>query len=61
MWRYEPQSVYRPPRSKLLTFELFPNSFYFLVGILPLFQLDVARYACITKTVNLFDHITKSV
>ncbi|GEM_PF-5648435 len=37
MWRYEPQSVYRPPCSKLLTLELSPNSFYFLVGILPLF------------------------
>ena len=34
---FKPQSGYIPQCSKLLSFELFPNSFYFLVGILPLF------------------------
>ncbi len=61
MWRYEPQSVYRPLCSKVLTLELLLTAFIFLsVSCLSL-QLDVARYACVTNTVNLFDHITKSV
>ena len=39
----------------------FLTAFIFLSASYLSLQLDVARHACITKTVNLFDHITKSV
>ena len=35
--RIEPKSVIRPQCSKNLAIALFPNIFYFLVGILPVF------------------------
>ena len=33
----KPKSVIRPQCSKILAIALFPNIFYFLVGILPVF------------------------
>ncbi|MEE1152709.1 MAG: hypothetical protein UHS55_06250, partial [Prevotella sp.] len=33
----KPKSVIRPQYSKTLAIALFPNIFYFLVGILPIF------------------------
>ena len=39
----------------------FLTAFIFLSASCLSLQLDVARYACVTNTVNLFDHITKSV
>ena len=53
------RSLY-PNVSRILVFVLFSNIFYFLVGVLSL-QLDVARYACVTKTGNLLDNKTNSV
>ena len=53
------RSLY-PNISRILVFVLFSNIFYFLVGVLSL-QLDVARYACVTKTGNLLDNKTNSV
>ena len=47
--------------SIVLVFMLFPNSFYFLVGILSVLHLDVARYACFTKKGNLLDNKATSV
>ena len=34
---YKPKSAIRPQCSKILAIALFPNIFYFLVGILPVF------------------------
>ena len=36
-YKHEPKSVIRPQCSKILAIVLFPNIFYFLVGILPVF------------------------
>ena len=47
--------------SRVLVFMLFPNSFYFLVGILSVLHLNVARYACFTKKGNLLDNKATSV
>ena len=47
--------------SGILVFVLFPNIFYFLIGILSVFLTDVARYACVPKPNNLFDNKTKYV
>jgi len=40
---------------------LFPNIFYFLSAFCLSLQVDVARYACVTKTGNLLDNKIKSV
>jgi len=34
---------------------LYPNIFYFLISILPVFANYVACYACVTKRGNLLD------
>ena len=39
----------------LINMILFPNIFYFLIGLLSVFELDVAHLACIAKTDNLFN------
>ncbi|ERJ76988.1 hypothetical protein HMPREF9148_01526 [Prevotella sp. F0091] len=39
----------------------FLTSFIFLSSSCLSLQLDVARYACVTKTGNLLDNKTKSV
>gem|GEM_PF-1710771 len=45
----------------MLVFVLFPNIFYFLVGILFVFATYTARYTSITKRGNLLDNKTKPV